>query len=234
MNYLNAESWNLNINNGLIISGTSRPHVFDSLLTHQIQCAWTQSLAFPTVLFHMTYQVSLLLSSAQFSPVAQSCLILCNPMDCSTPGLLVHHQLPEFTQTHFRWVDDTIQPSHPLSSPSPPAFNLSWHRALFYQHISLISIQIQNLGITLDLLPLWAPFLYQVISWGLYVSVCILLLAPSFQYNSSLCCCAASLQSPRSLELGLIHAFPGHSVSSPHFVHTALLINPFRRQDQAL
>jgi len=59
----------------------------------------------------------------QFSSV-QSCLTLCDPMDCSTPGLPVHHQLPEFTQTHVRWVGDAIQPSHALSSPSPPAFNL--------------------------------------------------------------------------------------------------------------
>ena len=61
----------------------------------------------------------------QFSSVVQSCLPLCNPMDCSTPGLPVHHQLPEFTQTHVHWVSDAIQPSHSLSSPSPPAFNLS-------------------------------------------------------------------------------------------------------------
>ena len=58
-------------------------------------------------------------SSVQFSSVAQSCLTLCDPMDCSTPGLLVHHQLPEFTQTHVYWVSDVIQPSHPLLSPSP-------------------------------------------------------------------------------------------------------------------
>ena len=62
--------------------------------------------------------------SVQFSSVTQSCPTLCNPMDCSTPGLPVHHQLPEFTQTHVHWVSDAIQPSHPLSSPSPPAFNL--------------------------------------------------------------------------------------------------------------
>ena len=61
----------------------------------------------------------------QFSSVAQSCLTLCDPMDCSTSGLPVHHQLPEFTQTHVHCVSDAIQPSHPLSSPSPPAFNLS-------------------------------------------------------------------------------------------------------------
>ena len=55
---------------------------------------------------------------------------LCNPMDCSTPGLPVHHQLPEFTQTYVHWVSDAIQPSHPLSSPSPLAFNLSQHQGL--------------------------------------------------------------------------------------------------------
>ena len=58
--------------------------------------------------------------SVQFSSVAQSCLTLCDPMNCSTPGFPVHHQLPEFTQTHVHRVSDAIQPSHPLSSPSPP------------------------------------------------------------------------------------------------------------------
>ena len=70
-------------------------------------------------------------SSVQFSSVAQSCPTLCNPMDCSTPGLPVHHQLPKFTQTHIHWVSDAIQPSHPLSSSSPPALNLSQHQDLF-------------------------------------------------------------------------------------------------------
>ena len=63
--------------------------------------------------------------SVQFSSVAQSCPTLCDPMNWNTPGLLVHHQLPEFTQTHVHWVGDAIQPSHPLSSPSPPAPNPS-------------------------------------------------------------------------------------------------------------
>ena len=67
----------------------------------------------------------------QFSSVAQLCLTLCDPMNCSLPGLLVHHQLPEFTQTHVHWVGDAIQPSHPLSSPSPPAPNPSQHQGLF-------------------------------------------------------------------------------------------------------
>ena len=58
---------------------------------------------------------------SQFSSVAQSCPTLCDPMNCSTPGLPVRHQLPQFTQTHVHWVSDAIQPSHPLSSISPPA-----------------------------------------------------------------------------------------------------------------
>ena len=69
--------------------------------------------------------------SVQFSSVSQSYPTLCYPMDCSTPGIPVHHQLPEFTQAHVHWVGDAIQPSHPLSSPSPSAFNLSQHQSLF-------------------------------------------------------------------------------------------------------
>ena len=69
--------------------------------------------------------------SIQFSSVAQLCLTLCDPMDCSTPGLPVHHQLWEFAQTHVHWVGDAIQPSHLLSSRYPPAFNLSQHQELY-------------------------------------------------------------------------------------------------------
>ena len=69
--------------------------------------------------------------SVHFSSVAQSCLNLCDPMDCSTLGLPVHHQLTEFTQTHVHRVRDAIQPSHHLPSPSPPTFTLSQHRGLF-------------------------------------------------------------------------------------------------------
>ena len=65
---------------------------------------------------------------ASISSVARSCLTLCDPMNCNTPGLPVHHQLPESTQTHVHCVGDGIQPSHPLSSPSPPALNLSQHQ----------------------------------------------------------------------------------------------------------
>ena len=74
---------------------------------------------------------SSIFSSVQFSSVAQSCPTLCDPMNRSTPGLPVHHQLPEFTQTHVHPVGDAIQPSHPLSSPSPPAPNPSQHQSLF-------------------------------------------------------------------------------------------------------
>ena len=67
----------------------------------------------------------------QFSSVAQSCPTLCDPMDCSVPSFPVHHQLPEFTQTRVHWVGDAVQPSHSLSSPSPPAFIHSQHHGLF-------------------------------------------------------------------------------------------------------
>ena len=70
-------------------------------------------------------------NSSHFTSVAQLCPTLCDSMDCSTPGLPVYHQFPEFTQTRVHWVSDTIQPSHPLSSPSPPALNLSQHQGLF-------------------------------------------------------------------------------------------------------
>ena len=79
--------------------------------------------------WHLCNKIILLYD--QFSLVAQSCLTLCDPMDCSTPGFSVHRQLPELAQTHVHRVGDTIQPSHPLSYPSPPAFNLSQFQGLF-------------------------------------------------------------------------------------------------------
>ena len=82
-----------------------------------------------TFFFCYLFSVLFTFSSVQFSSVPQSCPTLCDPMNHSTPGLPVHHQLPEFTQTH--WVSDAIQPSHPLSSPSPPAHNPSQHQSLF-------------------------------------------------------------------------------------------------------
>ena len=84
--------------------------------------------------------------SIQFTSVTQLCLTLCDPMDCSTPGLPVHHQFPEFTQTHVHGVGDAIQPSHPLSSPFPPAFNLSQHQS--FQMSQLFASGGQSIGIS--------------------------------------------------------------------------------------
>ena len=84
------------------------------------------------------------------SSVTQSCSTLCDPMDCSTPGLPVHHQLLELTQTHVHWVGHAIQPSHPLLSPSPPVFNLSQHQGLFqwvsslHQVAKVLEFQLQH------------------------------------------------------------------------------------------
>ena len=86
----------------------------------------------------------------QFSSVAQSCPTLCDPMNRSMPGLPVHHQLPKSTQTHVPWVGDAIQSSHPLSSPSPPALNLSQHQGLFqwvsssHQVAKVLEFQLQH------------------------------------------------------------------------------------------
>ena len=86
----------------------------------------------------------------QFSSVAQLCPTLCDPMDCSTPGFPVHHQLPEFTRTHVHWVGDAIQLSHPLPSSSPPTFNLSQHQGLFqgvsssHQEAKILEFQLQH------------------------------------------------------------------------------------------
>ena len=89
-------------------------------------------------------------ASVQCSSVTQSCLTLCDPVDCSMPGFPVHHQLPEFTQTHVHRVSDAIQPSHSLSPASPPAFNLSQHQGLFqwvsslHQVATVLKFQLQH------------------------------------------------------------------------------------------
>ena len=99
------------------------------LLNHHRHCLCPGS--------HTVYTVSLFSKWSlqvqhriQFRSVTQSCPALCDPMDCSMPGLPVHQQLPEFTQTHVHWVSDAIQPSHSLSSPSPSTFNFSQHQGL--------------------------------------------------------------------------------------------------------
>ena len=80
--------------------------------------------------FEFVFQIIFDWLYTSFSLVTQSCSTLRDPMDCSTPGFPVHHQLPELIQTHVHWVGDAIQPSHPPSSPSPPGFNLSQHQGL--------------------------------------------------------------------------------------------------------
>ena len=90
------------------------------------------------------------LSSVQFSSVTQSCLTLCDPMDCSSPGFPVHHQLLELAQTHGHWVSDAGKSSHPLSAPSPSAFSLSQHQGLFqsvsslHQVVKVLELQLQH------------------------------------------------------------------------------------------
>ena len=88
--------------------------------------------------------------SLQFSSVTQSCPTLCDPMDCSTPGLPVHHQPPELIEIHVHCNSDATQPSHPLLSPSPPTFNLSQHQGLFqwvsssHQVAKVLEFQLQR------------------------------------------------------------------------------------------
>ena len=95
------------------------------------QDAWDVIEKVITLLPHMV-PLGFPVGSDQIRSVTQSCPTLCDPMNRSMPGLPVHHQLPEFTETHVHQVSDAIQPSHPLSSPSPPAPNPSQHQSLFH------------------------------------------------------------------------------------------------------
>ena len=111
--------------------------------THSLQdCLWLTS----RIVFFFQLGITLI----QFSSVAKLFLSLCNPTDCSTPGFPVHHQLPELLQTQVHPVGDAIQPSHPLSSPSPPAFNPSQHQGLFqwvsssHQVAKVLEFQLQH------------------------------------------------------------------------------------------
>ena len=112
------------------INMKSFPLFFLCLFLYQYSKSWSQSVLNTHApwfhLFCSNFKIQ-----PQFSSVTQLCPTLCDPMNCSTPGLPVHHQLPEFTQTHIHRGSDAIQPSHPLSSPSPPARNPSQHQSLF-------------------------------------------------------------------------------------------------------
>ena len=108
------------------------------------------------------------ISSVEFSSVAQSCPTPCNPMNHSMPGLPIYHQLPEIIQTHAHWVSEAIQPSHPLSSPSPPALSLSQHQGLF-QWVSS-SHQVAKVSAATSVLPVniqdWSP-----LRWTSWISL---------------------------------------------------------------
>ena len=110
----------------------NKNHEFKSLSIIKILERWVVIL---TIVICFMYYNNLIniwkFHVPQFSSVTQSCPTLCDPMNLSTPGLPVHHQLPKFTQTHVHQVSDAIQPSHPLLSPSPPASNPSQHQGLF-------------------------------------------------------------------------------------------------------
>ena len=100
-------------------------------------------------------------SSDQFSSVAQSCWTLCDPMNCSRPGLPVHYKLPEFTQTHVHWIGDAIQPSRPLSSSSPPAPNPSQHQSFPMSQLFTWGGQSTGVSALVSVLPMntqdWSP-----------------------------------------------------------------------------
>ena len=109
------------------IPWTKKPGGLQSMGLQRVEHDWATKHACLLV-FYASVRIkifNLVFSSVQYSSVTQSCPTLCDPMNRSTPGLPVHHQLPEFTQTHIYRVSDAIQPSHPLSSPSPPAPSVS-------------------------------------------------------------------------------------------------------------
>ena len=131
--------------------------------------AWPTRLGFffSDLYFPWLSGMAMCLLSTQFifSSVARTCPTLCDPMDCSTPDLPAHHQLPEFTQTHVHWVGDAMQPPHLLLFPSPPAFDLSQHQGLF-QWVSSLASGGQSIGVSASasVLPVniqdWFPLVY--------------------------------------------------------------------------
>ena len=136
MNLVREQTWNwtqvilflgfMNLN--IIFSRKKRfsPNFSWTVMLFLVEWCWTHLFPYLATKYYFFFKCPV-----QFSSVAQSCPNLCNPMDCSTPGLPIHHKLPEFTQTHAHRVSDAIQPSHPLSSPSLPALNPSQYQGLF-------------------------------------------------------------------------------------------------------
>ena len=135
--------------------------------------------------------------SDQFSSVAQSCLTLCDPMNRSRPGLPVHHELPEFTQTHVHRVGDVIQSSHPLSSPSPPAPNPSQHQSFPMSQLFAWGGQSTGVSALASFLPKntqgWSP-----LEWKVWISLQSKGLSSLLQYHS--------LKRINSSALSLLHS----------------------------
>ena len=132
---------------------SSQPPLISKFLYTGLSYKWTPVIYGPLCLASLGIKFffsKFLMFYSLFSSVAWSCTTLCNPMNRITLGLPVHHQLPEFTQTHVPWVGDAIQPSHPLSSPSPPALNLSQHQGPFkrvsspHQVARVLEFQLQH------------------------------------------------------------------------------------------
>ena len=127
--YLIINSYNRLLGYSLLSGIQAKEPLQLLFLAHYLQVqvrSPAQALGFCSLLYYITTW-----HRQTDSSVTQSCLTVCNPMDCSTPGLPVHHQLLEFTQTYVHCIGDAIQPSHSLLSPSHPAFNLSQHHGLF-------------------------------------------------------------------------------------------------------
>ena len=109
------------------IRWTEEPGKLQSMELERVRHSWaSKHIDSHKVSLFLYYEIV-----CKFSSVAQSCLTLCNPIKYSTPGLPVHHQVPESTQIYVHWIGDAFQTFHPLSSPSPPALNLSQHQSLF-------------------------------------------------------------------------------------------------------
>ena len=129
--------------------GTQRLRLVESMTAGTLH-----NIVWPRIFLFLFYNwlccLPIVYRKLQFSSVSLSCPTLCNPMNCSMPGLPVHHQLPESTQTHVPWVGDAIQPSYPLSSPSLPALNLSQHQGLLqwvsspHQVTKILEFQLQD------------------------------------------------------------------------------------------
>ena len=126
-------------------TGMCSHSLFQGIFLTQVSC-----IAGKFFMIRATWEAPITNHSPQFSSVAQSCPTLCNPMNCSTPGLSVHHQLLESTQTHVHQISDAIQPSHPLSSPSSTAPNPSQHQGIFqwvsssHQVAKILEFQLQH------------------------------------------------------------------------------------------